>query len=253
MTKLLIKLFVKNSENINDSKVREHYGLLASIFGIVSNIVVCLMKLILGLIFGLISLVADGLNNLTDAGSSIVSLVGFKLSTKPADSSHPFGHARIEYIAGLIVSLIIVFVGGELIISSVQDIISSFSEEFVPLSDLYFYITLCALAVSILIKLYQGLFYKKIAKRISSATLLAAGCDSRNDVIATSAVLIGLIISKIFSFYIDGYLSLIVGLFILVNGIKLIIETSNPLIGEKPSEELILRHVMSKLMLGKTF
>ncbi len=243
MTKLLIKLFVKNSENINDSKVREHYGLLASIFGIVSNIVVCLMKLILGLIFGLISLVADGLNNLTDAGSSIVSLVGFKLSTKPADSSHPFGHARIEYIAGLIVSLIIVFVGGELIISSVQDIISSFSEEFVPLSDLYFYITLCALAVSILIKLYQGLFYKKIAKRISSATLLAAGCDSRNDVIATSAVLIGLIISKIFSFYIDGYLSLIVGLFILVNGIKLIIETSNPLIGEKPSEELIQKFI----------
>lgn len=243
MTKLLIKLFVKNSENINDSKVREHYGLLASIFGIVSNIVVCLMKLILGLIFGLISLVADGLNNLTDAGSSIVSLVGFKLSTKPADSSHPFGHARIEYIAGLIVSLIIVFVGGELIISSVQDIISSFSEEFVPLSDLYFYITLCALAVSILIKLYQGLFYKKIAKRISSATLLAAGCDSRNDVIATSAVLIGLIISKIFSFYIDGYLSLIVGLFILVNGIKLIIETSNPLIGEKPSEELIQQFI----------
>lgn len=243
MTKLLIKLFVKNSENINDSKVREHYGLLASIFGIVSNIVVCLMKLTLGLIFGLISLVADGLNNLTDAGSSIVSLVGFKLSTKPADSSHPFGHARIEYIAGLIVSLIIVFVGGELIISSVQDIISSFSEEFVPLSDLYFYITLCALAVSILIKLYQGLFYKKIAKRISSATLLAAGCDSRNDVIATSAVLIGLIISKIFSFYIDGYLSLIVGLFILVNGIKLIIETSNPLIGEKPSEELIQKFI----------
>ena len=243
MTKLLIKLFVKNSENINDRKVREHYGLLASIFGIVSNIVVCLMKLILGLIFGLISLVADGLNNLTDAGSSIVSLVGFKLSTKPADSSHPFGHARIEYIAGLIVSLIIVFVGGELIISSVQDIISSFSEEFVPLSDLYFYITLCALAVSILIKLYQGLFYKKIAKRISSATLLAAGCDSRNDVIATSAVLIGLIISKIFSFYIDGYLSLIVGLFILVNGIKLIIETSNPLIGEKPSEELIQQFI----------
>lgn len=243
MTKLLIKLFVKNSENINDSKVREHYGLLASIFGIVSNIVVCLMKLILGLIFGLISLVADGLNNLTDAGSSIVSLVGFKLSTKPADSSHPFGHARIEYIAGLIVSLIIVFVGGELIISSVQDIISSFSEEFVPLSDLYFYITLCALAVSILIKLYQGLFYKKIAKRISSATLLAAGCDSRNDVIATSAVLVGLIISKIFSFYIDGYLSLIVGLFILVNGIKLIIETSNPLIGEKPSEELIQQFI----------
>ena len=243
MSNLLIKLFVKNYKDVENSKVRKSYGLLASIFGIISNIIVCLLKLVLGVIFNLMSLIADGLNNLTDAGSSCVSLFGFVLSSKPSDKDHPFGHARIEYIAGLIVSIIIVFVGGQLVITSIQDIISSFQNPFEPIDDLFFYVTLIALVISILIKLYQGYFYRKLGRTISSTSLIATGVDSRNDVIATSVVLLGLVFSKVFSFYIDGYLSLAVGIFILISGIKLIFETANPLIGEKPDNSLIDRFI----------
>ncbi len=243
MSNLLIKLFVKNYKDVENSKVRKSYGLLASIFGIISNIIVCLLKLVLGVIFNLMSLIADGLNNLTDAGSSCVSLFGFVLSSKPSDKDHPFGHARIEYIAGLIVSIIIVFVGGQLVITSIQDIIASFQNPFEPIDDLFFYVTLIALVISILIKLYQGYFYRKLGRTISSTSLIATGVDSRNDVIATSVVLLGLVFSKVFSFYIDGYLSLAVGIFILISGIKLIFETANPLIGEKPDNSLIDRFI----------
>ena len=127
MTKLLIKLFIKNPNKIDDSNTRKAYGNLASFFGIISNILICILKLVFGLIFNVISLVADGVNNLTDAGNSIVSLVGFKLSNKPADKDHPFGHARIEYISGFIVSIIIVILGLQLVISSIQDIITNFN------------------------------------------------------------------------------------------------------------------------------
>lgn len=243
MSNLLIKLFVKNYKDVENSKVRKSYGLLASIFGIISNIIVCLLKLVLGVIFNLMSLIADGMNNLTDAGSSCVSLFGFVLSSKPSDKDHPFGHARIEYIAGLIVSIIIVFVGGQLVITSIQDIIASFQNPFEPIDDLFFYVTLIALVISILIKLYQGYFYRKLGRTISSTSLIATGVDSRNDVIATSVVLLGLVFSKVFSFYIDGYLSLAVGIFILISGIKLIFETANPLIGEKPDNSLIDRFI----------
>lgn len=239
MSKLLFKIFIKNYQNTSDPVVRNKYGNLASFFGIISNLFICILKLVVGFIFGLISLIGDGLNNLTDAGSSIVSLIGFKMASKPADKDHPFGHARIEYIAGFIVSMIIIFVGGQLILTSVQSIIENFSKEFVQMEDLEFYITIAILVIAILVKIYQGYFYYKVGNTISSLTLKATGCDSRNDVIATSVVLLGLVLSRIFSFYIDGYLGTLVGIFILISGFKLILETSNPLIGEKPSNEII--------------
>ncbi len=246
MTKLFIKLFIKDYKNIQDANVRRKYGNLASIVGIISNIFICLFKLIVGLIFGLISLVADGFNNLTDASSSIISLIGFKLSSKPADKDHPYGHARIEYIAGFIVSIIVVVLGIQLIVQSVTDIINNFNQPFEKLNNTFFIITIVVLCISILAKIFQGLFYHNIGKIISSKTLQATAIDSRNDVISTSVVLIGIIISQIFNFYIDGYLGLAVGLFICYSGIKLIKETSDPLISETPDKELV-KNLISKV------
>lgn len=238
MSNFLIKLFIKNDKDITNPEIRRKHGNLASIFGIISNIFVCLFKLIVGLIFNLISLIADGLNNLSDAGSSIVSLIGFKLSSKPADKDHPFGHARIEYIAGFVVSILIVVLGIQLILNSVSDIIDNWNQPFQKMNQIEFIITIVVLTFAILAKIYQGHFYKKIGKKISSMTLIATSVDSRNDVIATSVVLLGIIISQVFSFYIDGYLGCLVGLFILYSGFNLIKETSDPLISEKIDEEL---------------
>lgn len=243
MSKLLIRLFVKNYKDTASKKVRSSYGNLASIFGIISNVFVCIFKLLVGILFGLISLIADGLNNLTDAASSIISLIGFKLSSKPADKDHPFGHARIEYIAGFIVSIIICILGIQLVYNSISDIIFNWGKEYTPMPPLEFYITLGVLVVSILAKTYQGLFYNKISKIINSSTLKATALDSRNDVIATTAVLLGLIFSNIFKFYIDGYLGCAVGLFILYSGYKLILETSDPLISEKIDSELVREYI----------
>ena len=142
MSKLLINLFVKDYKNTSSKKVRSCYGILASIFGIISNIFVCIFKLLVGILFGLISLIADGLNNLTDAASSIIALIGFKLSSKPADKEHPFGHARIEYISGFIVSIIICIIGIQLIYNSVNDVISNWGKENTPMAPLEFYITI---------------------------------------------------------------------------------------------------------------
>lgn len=243
MTNLLRKLFIKDYNNLQDKKIRQKHGNLASIFGIVSNIIICSIKIVVGLIFNLISLVADGFNNLADGASSIVSLIGFKLSGKPADKDHPYGHARIEYISGFIVSLIVFILGLQLILDSVNDIIDNWGKQFTTMSDTYFIISIIVLFFSIIAKLLQGRVYKKIGNLISSQTLLAASTDSRNDVIATSGVLVGLIISKIFNFYTDGYLGLLIGLFILYSGINLIKESSNPLIGEKIDTDLLKQYI----------
>lgn len=239
MTRLFIRIFIRNYQETENPVVRRKYGNLASGFGIVSNLLICTFKLIFGILFGMISLIADGINNLSDAATSLVSLIGFKLSGKPADKDHPFGHARIEYIAGLIVSIIVVILGVQLMINSVEDIADHWNEEYIALSDTEFILTIAVLSVAILFKIYQGIFYYKIGNKISSVTLKAASCDSRNDVIATSAVLIGLFVSHLFSFYIDGYLGCAVGLFILISGIQLIKETSAPLIGQSIDPRLI--------------
>lgn len=244
MTHLLIKHFIKNYENITDHKVRESYGLLGSVVGIILNAILCLTKIGVGLLFNSMSILADGLNNLSDAGSSVVTLIGFRLSNKPADEDHPYGHARIEYLSGLIVSFIILVLGLELILSSFDKIIHP-----EPLS--FSLVMVAVLIFSIAIKLWLTLFNRKLGKRINSTTMLATATDSLNDVIATSAVLIALIIAKFTGWNLDGYMGVVVGCFVFYSGIQLIKETVNPLLGEAPSPELI--HTVEKKLMSYPF
>lgn len=244
MFTLLTKIFIKNYQNYKDSKVRNDYGTLASIFGIVSNFIICAMKFIVGLLFSIISITADAVNNLADASSSFVSLIGIKLSNKPADNDHPFGHARIEYIAGFVVSILIAALGIVLIYSSIVNIIdvATGAKEIVKMESLEFYITIATLSLAILLKIYQAYVNYSIGKKINSTVLKATATDSRNDVIATSVVLIGTIINYFFTIErvsIDGILGSLVGIFIGISGYKLIIETVDPLLGKAPEREIV--------------
>lgn len=232
MINSLIKIFIKDWENTSDLRVRNSYGKFASIVGIISNTILFLIKIIIGVLFNSISITADAINNLSDSGSSLVTLIGFKLSSKPADAQHPFGHARIEYLSGLSVSFIIFFMGFQLITSSIDKIINPMETEFS-------YIVVVALVISILIKLWQALFYKGIAKRINSTTLIANATDSRNDTISTTSVLIASIISYYTKINLDGIMGVIIGIIIILSGIDLIKETASPLIGMGPSKELV--------------
>lgn len=240
MTSLLIKFFIKDSDNLTNHRVREAYGLLGSYVGIIANIILCITKIGVGLIFKSMSILADGINNLSDAGSSIVTLVGFKISSKPADEDHPYGHARMEYLSGLIVSFIILMLGIELIRSSFDKILH-------PEVMTFSLVMVCVLVFSIGIKLWLCLFNRKLGKRINSTTMLATAADSLNDVIATSAVLVALVISHFTGWHLDGYMGILVGLFVCYSGVTLIKETMNPLLGEAPSKELI-ETVEKKLM-----
>ena len=244
MFTLLTKIFIKNYQNYKDSKVRNDYGTLASIFGIVSNFIICAMKFIVGLLFSIISITADAVNNLADASSSFVSLIGIKLSNKPADNDHPFGHARIEYIAGFVVSILIAALGIVLIYSSIVNIIdvATGAKEIVKMESLEFYITIATLSLAILLKIYQAYVNYSIGKKINSTVLKATATDSRNDVIATSVVLLGTIINYFFTIErvsIDGILGSLVGIFIGISGYKLIIETVDPLLGKAPEKEIV--------------
>lgn len=234
MDSILVKLFIKDYKNTSSESVRIKYGALASIFGIISNVVICVLKIIVGAFSGALSILADGINNLSDALNSIVALIGFKMSQKKADKEHPYGHQRMEYIAGFIVSVIVCVLGVELILEAVDKIKSN------DTSVGYFYLNIVVLAFAIIVKLYQAILNRSIGKKINSQTLIATATDSRNDVISTSLVLIGLIISRLTGYSLDGYFGLAVGLLVCYSGIKLVIEASNPLIGEAPSKELVL-------------
>ena len=216
-------------------EVRNKYGNLASVVGIISNIILFSLKLFIGLLTGAIAIIADAINNLADMGSSVVTLIGFKLASKPADKEHPFGHERIEYITGLIVSIMIIMVGITLGKSSIDKIISPD-----PLDNSLVLITIITLTVAILIKLWQCIFNYKIGKKINSVALIATSQDSRNDCIATGGVLIGILLSNyVFHFNLDGYIGVGVSVFILISGIKLIKETTDPLIGVAPDKDLV--------------
>mgnify|MGYP005856572403 CR=1 FL=1 len=232
MTNFLIQWFVKDYQDTSNVKTRERYGMFAGIVGIATNILLFLIKITTGLFFHSIAIIADAINNLSDSGSSLVTLLGFKIAGKPADTEHPFGHARMEYISGLIVSFIILFLGLQLIQSSVDKIIH-------PQTAGFNMISIGVLAVSILIKLWQAGFYRKISKIIDSTTLIATSMDSRNDILATSAVLVGTVITRFTGFNLDGYMGVTVALFILVTGVKLVMDTSSPLLGMAPSRELV--------------
>ena len=228
----ILSLFVRDYENTGDPRVRERCASVAGIVGIASNIFLSIIKVIIGIITKSISITADAVNNLTDAGSSIITLIGFRLASKPADAKHPYGHRRIEYITGLIVSMVITILGVQFLINSVKSLFSEPETVYTP-------ITFVILAISIVVKLWQNRFYVTVGRHIDSTTLIATASDSRNDVLTTSAVLVGAIISKLTNLNLDGWLGCAVALFIIYSGVSLIIETSNPLLGLAPSSEFI--------------
>ncbi len=232
MTKALIRLFIKNPEETSNPVVRGKYGLLAGLGGIVSNGLLFALKLTVGTLFNSIAITADAVNNLSDAGSSLITLIGFKLSGKPADDEHPYGHARIEYITGFVVSLMILLLGIELVKSSFDKIIHPEPVEFN-------YFTVAVLVIAIAMKLWQSQFNKNLGKRIHSTTLEATSRDSLNDVVATSAVLAALLVGHFSGLLIDGYMGILVALFILYSGVGLMKETINPLLGQAPDPEWV--------------
>ncbi len=232
MTKTLIKCFIKNYEDITNPKVREAYGHLGSMVGIIANLILCLSKMGIGLLFKSMAIFADGINNLSDAGSSVVTLIGFKLSAKPADEDHPFGHARIEYISGMIVSFIILLLGLELIRSSISKILN-------PEPILFSPILIMVLVFSIMVKLWLSRFNRILGTKIQSTTMIATATDSRNDVLATSAVLLATIIAYFTGINLDGLMGGVVGAFIFYSGISLIKETTSHLLGQAPDPEFV--------------
>ena len=232
MTNLLIRLFVKDHQNIANFKVRERYGKFAGVVGIASNFLLFLIKITVGTLFNSIAIVADAVNNLSDSGSSLVTLLGFKISGKPADAQHPYGHARMEDISGLIVSFVILVLGLQLIQSSVSKIMHPQVAEFSL-------ITIVTLVIAILIKLWQCMFYRKIGKIIKSTTLIATSVDSQNDILATSAVLVATLVTRFTGYNLDGYMGVVVAVFIMITGVRLISDTISPLLGTAPTKELV--------------
>ncbi len=230
MTKLLIKLFIKNAD-VSTQKGRESYGKLAGITGILCNVLLSIMKLIIGAVSNSVSITADATNNISDAGSSIVTLVGFRLSGKPADKDHPYGHARIEYISSLIISFLILLISFSIFKESITKI-------FNPEESIFSTATLVVLICSIIVKLWLAVFNQFLGKQINSKALEATAIDSRNDVITTAAVLVASIISHFTGFNLDGYMGVIVSVFIFISGINLVKETLDPLLGQPPTKEM---------------
>lgn len=232
MTELLLRCFIKNHDRIGDAAVRTAYGSLAGWVGIVCNLLLVAGKLAVGFFSGSVAIIADGLNNLSDAASSIVALVGFKVAARKADREHPFGHGRYEYMSGLVVAVMVLLIGIELGKSSFKKIILPTPVAF----GFWGYIVLLA---SVLLKTWMAAFNRNVGERINSLTLQATSVDSRNDALTTSAVLLAMVISHFFHVNLDGWMGLGVAGFIIYGGIGLIKETLNPLLGEAPPPEFV--------------
>lgn len=232
MTDLILRIFVRDHKNTEDPAVRDKCGRVAGAVGIITNFLLFLMKIIVGTAFHSVSVTADAVNNLTDSGSSVVTLIGFKMASKPADEKHPFGHARIEYLSGVIVSFIVIFLGLQLGMSSIEKILTPEENALTP-------VALVVLVISILAKLWQCLFYRKVGRMIKSESVEATSKDSRNDVIATSVVLLGAVITMLTGVNLDGYMGAAVALFIVFSGVQLTISTADPLLGQAPEGELV--------------
>ena len=232
MTDLILRIFVRDHKNTEDPAVRDKCGRVAGAVGIVTNFLLFLMKIIVGTAFHSVSVTADAVNNLTDSGSSVVTFIGFKMASKPADEKHPFGHARIEYLSGVIVSFIVIFLGLQLGMSSIEKILTPEENALTP-------VALVVLVISILAKLWQCLFYRKVGRMIKSESVEATSKDSRNDVIATSVVLLGAVITMLTGVNLDGYMGAAVALFIVFSGVQLTISTADPLLGQAPEGELV--------------
>ena len=241
MTQLLIRLFIRRPNSPQDPRVRAAYGNLASVVGMVCNILLCLGKFVVGTLFGSIAITADALNNLSDASSNIVSLVGFKLAAKAPDAEHPYGHARFEYLAGLVVSVTILGIGFSLLKESVTKVLH-------PTPVQFGWLTVAVLVVSILVKLWMSGFNRTIGRIISSETLIATAADSRNDVLSTAAVLVAAILCRVTGWdVLDGLMGVGVAVFILISGWGLVMDTLSPLLGESPSEDLV-EHIEQTVM-----
>lgn len=232
MITLLARIFIKHHTDLEDQKVRQAYGMLCGAVGIALNLLLFLVKFAAGAVSGSIAITADAFNNLSDAGSSIVTLIGFKLAGQKADSNHPFGHGRLEYVSGLIVSFLILLMAAELLKSSVSKILHPEKPEFSALIA-------GILLVSILVKCYMALYNRRIGKRIQSVAMTAAATDSLSDVCATSIILISLLLSHFAGFVIDGYCGVAVAVFICIAGINAARDTINPLLGQAPDPDFV--------------
>lgn len=241
MTKLLLRLFIRNHQDHQSPTIRGAIGKLSGVVGILCNMILFVAKFTVGLIAGSAAVMADAVNNLLDASSSIVTLLGFRMAQRPADHGHPYGHGRYEYLAGLLVAGIILLSGGDQARTAVEKIIHPASADFTA-------VTFIVLLISVGIKLWMCVFYKKLGKLIQSTTLLAASMDSRNDVLASGTVLLCCALEYFFQIKLDAYAALAVALFILYSGIKLTGETISPLLGKKADDELIVQ--ISELVLS---
>lgn len=235
MSRLLIKLFIERPDDIKDPKIRQSYGTLGSLVGIFCNLVLFALKISVGILSGSISIIADGLNNISDMGSSVITMLGFKLAGRPADSDHPFGHGRIEYMSAFTVAVLILLVGFELLKSSVTSLVNGIPQ---PTYSVW---TIVILAVSIILKLWMFVFNRKVGKKIGSDALIATAQDSINDVIATSVILVSVAVTKLVSipFNLDAVMGILVALFILYSGISAAKDTLNQILGMPPKKELI--------------
>ena len=233
MTQFLIRRFIRHPNDPQDPATRTAYGNLASGVGMACNLLLCLGKLLAGTLFGSIAIMADALNNLSDASSNVVSLIGFRLAAKAPDAEHPYGHARYEYLAGLVVSVTILGIGFSLLKESVVKVLHPTAVQFSLL-------TVAVLVASILVKLWMSRFNRTIGRTIGSETLIATAADSRNDVLSTGAVLIATILCRLTGWNIlDGLMGVGVAVFILISGWGLVMDTLSPLLGERPSDDLV--------------
>ena len=241
MTQFLIRCFIKRPDDVKDAAVRTAYGNLASLVGMACNILLCIGKLLAGTLFGSIAIMADALNNLSDASSNVVSLIGFRLAAKAPDAEHPYGHARYEYLAGLVVSVTILAIGLSLLKESALKVLH-------PTPVVFSWLSIGVLAASILVKLWLSGFNRAVGKKIDSETLMATAADSRNDVLTTGAVLLSTILCSLTGYGImDGIMGVGVAAFILWSGWGLVMDTLSPLLGESPSPELV-EHIERTVM-----
>ena len=241
MTGLLLRLFAKNNQNPKDPQARAAVGKAAGIVGILCNLILCGGKFVVGFLAGSAAIMADAVNNLLDASSSVVTLLGFRMAQRPADHGHPFGHGRYEYLAGLLVSGIILMSGGDQARTAVEKMLRPSAATFTTL-------TFVILALSVAVKVWMALFYHKLGKHIGSTTLKAAAVDSRNDVLASATVLICCAIEFTWGVQLDAFAALAVALFIMYSGVKLTLETVSPLLGKRADDELIAQR--SELVLS---
>lgn len=240
MTEWLVHHFIPDADQTSLPRVRDAHGTLASVVCIVCNVALCVAKALVGLAAGSLSVVADAVNNLSDASSNIVSLVGFKLASRPADEGHPYGHGRIEYLAGVVVAFLILLVGFELVRGSIRKILRPEPVDFSL-------VTVVVLLASIGVKAWMACFNSALGRRIDSVTLEATAQDSKNDVITTAAVLVAGAVSQLTGLELDGWAGLAVGAFIVWSGFSLVRETLDPLLGQAPDPALV-RHIHDTIM-----